>query len=171
MKTRILTLLGAALLLNAGALAERPTTDEMAIRLGVAAWSSGRAALSQTADIAPLKALYLPDLEATEKLNGAERTARGLAEYAALWQPFFDSLASLSAAPVGDVKLSLDGDRALTTFSFTPQGTRKDGSPLACGASITLTWKRQNGLWRIAREELAPLAAGLSADSARTTQR
>src|SRR5260221_3324513 len=173
MKTRIVAQLAAFLfVLDAAVLAQRPSTDEVAIRLGVSAWFSGRTALLQAADPARLKALYLPGPEATETLTGAARTARGLQEYAALWQPFFESLTSLSAAPNGDLKLSIDGDYAVTAFSFTPQGTRKDGGPQACGARVSLTWMKHNGLWQIAREELGPIRSTLRADPARsTTQR
>jgi ketosteroid isomerase-like protein len=172
MKTLIAARFFAALILflNSVAFAERPSTDEVAIRLGVAAWFNGRTTLPQPTNAASLKALYRPELEATENVNGASSSAHGLSEYLTLWRPFFDSLASVSAAPTGDLKLSIKGDHAITTFSFVPQGTYNDGTPVTCGAHVSLTWKKHDGLWQIAREEIRPLRAAV--DSARsTTQR
>jgi ketosteroid isomerase-like protein len=59
------------------------------------------------------------------------------------------------------IRLSLRGTMATTTFNFQSQGAYQDGRAVTCGARVTLTWERHNGLWQIAREETVPLAPAI----------
>jgi len=174
MNTRVFLLYLAAALLALSALAhaERPSSDEVALRLGVDAWLNNRAAVAPAAVSASLKMLYRPDAVATELLSGAPKTAMGWTAYVALWQPFFSSVSSFAAKPANDLKISVQGDRAVTDFSFASQGAYKDGRPLTCAAAVNLNWTRTEGVWQIAQEELRPIESGLVLESSRsTTQR
>jgi len=174
MNTRVfwLYLFAALLALSALARAERPSSDEVAIRLGVDAWLNERTAVAPAAVPRSLKALYRSDLVATELLSGTLNTAQGWTGYVALWQPFFSSVSSFSAKSGNNLKISVQGDRAVTDFSFASQGAYKDGRPLTCAANVNLTWTRTEGVWQIAREELRPIVSGLVLEPARaTTQR
>ena len=143
--------------LTASAFGERPSTDELAIRLGVQSWFSARSWNNGGFNFAKLQSIYRPDLEFSEKSAGDTSTKRGLSAYAAMMQPIVERVQKLDAKPGDDVRVTLQGATATATFSFKPQGNYKDGRPVTCGARVTLTWERQNGLWQIAREETAPL--------------
>lgn len=174
MNTRVFLLYLAATLLALKALAhaERPSSDEVALRLGVDAWVNNRAVVAPAQVSASLKPLYRSDAVATELLSGTLKTAQGWADYVALWQPFFSSVSSFHVKPANDLKISVQGDRAVTGFSFASQGAYKDGRPLTCAAAVNLTWARTEGVWQIAQEELRPLDPSLALESSRaTTQR
>jgi len=144
--------------LTSSVFAERPSTDELAIRLGVQSWFSARSWSDGEFNLAKLQSIYRPDLEFSEKSAGEPSTKRGLSAYTAMMRPIVDRVQKLDAKPGGDVRVTLQGATATTTFSFQPQGTYKDGRAVTCSARVTLTWERHNGLWQIAREEAVPLA-------------
>lgn len=152
--------------LTASAFAERPSTDELAIRLGVQSWFSARTWSNGEFNFAKLQSIYRPDLEFSEKSAGDNSKKRGLSAYTAMMQPIVERVQKLDAKPGDDVRVTLQGATATTTFTFQPQGTYKDGRPVTCSARVTLTWKRQNGLWQIAREETVPLAPIVPAELA-----
>lgn len=148
------------------AFAERPSTDELAIRLGVQSWFSARSWSDGEFNLAKLQSIYRPDLEFSEKSAGDTSMKRGLSAYTAMMQPIVERLQKLDAKPGADIRVTLQGTTATTTFNFQPRGTYKDGSAVTCGARVTLTWERQNGLWQIAREETVPLAPVVPAELA-----
>lgn len=149
---------------SASAFAERPSTDELAIRLGVQSWFSARSWSNGEFNFAKLQSIYRPDLEFSEKSAGEISTKRGLSAYTAMMQPIVERVQKLDAKPSDDVHVTLQGATATTTFNFQPQGTYKDGSAVTCSARVTLTWERHNGLWQIAREETVPLASAIPAE-------
>ena len=155
MKKHLLTALFVAL--AATAFADRPSTDELAIRLGVQSWFSARSWSNGKFNFAKLQSIYCPDLEFSEKSAGGTATKRGLSAYTAMMKPIVEQVQKLAAKPGDDVRVTLQGATATTTFSFQPQGTYKDGRAVTCSAHVTLTWERHNGLWQIAREETVPL--------------
>jgi len=152
--------------LSAAALAERPSTDELAIRLGVQAWFSARSSRNGQFDFTRLPAIYRPDLEFTDPATGKAATARGLDAYTANLRSLFEQVQKFAARPGDDVSVALDGSSATSTFTFRPQGTYKDGRAITCGARVSLTWERRDGLWQIAREHSAPLAPQVPAELA-----
>lgn len=155
MKQSFVAAVFAALITTA--LAERPSTDELAVRLGVDAWFSARTSSTGQFDFAKLKAIYRPDVEFTDPATGNSASARGFNAYAAHLQPLARQTEKLEARPGGDVSISLNGSTAMSSFTFRPQGLYKDGRAITCGARVSLTWERQNGLWQIARESTTPL--------------
>lgn len=166
MKKRLLTALFVAF--TASAFAERPSTDELAIRLGVQSWFSVRSWSNGEFNFAKLQSIYHPDLEFSEKGARGTTTTHGFSAYTAMLQPIIERVQKLEANPGGDVRVTLQGTTATTTFNFQPQGTYKDGRAVTCGARVTLTWERHNGLWQIAREETVPLAPAVPAELATT---
>ncbi len=156
MKKHLLTALLVAF--AASAFAERPSTDELAIRLGVQSWFSARSGNNGEFNFAKLQSLYRPDFEFSEKSAGDTETASGFSAYTAMLQPIVAQVQKLDSKPSDDLRVALQGATATTTFSFQPRGTHKNGRAVNCNSRVTLTWKRHNGLWQIAREETTPLA-------------
>jgi ketosteroid isomerase-like protein len=164
MKKHILTVVFIAL--SVTAFAERPSTDELAIRLGVQAWFSARSSSNGQFDFSKLPAIYRRDLEFTDPATGKFTTARGLDAYTAILRPLAEQVQKFEAKPADDVSVALNGSIATSTFTFRPQGLYKDGRPVTCGARVSLTWERHDGLWQIAREQTAPLAPQVPAEIA-----
>jgi ketosteroid isomerase-like protein len=154
------------IVLSATAFAQRPSSDEVAIRLGVHAWFSARSSSNGQFDFTRLAAIYRPDLEFTDPATGKATSVRGLDAYAAFLRPLVEQLQKFVAKPGDDVSVALNGSTATSTFTFRPQGTYKDGRPVECASLVNLTWVRHDGLWQIAREQLAPLAPQVPAELA-----
>ena len=156
MKKHILAAILIAL--SATAFAQRPSSDEVAIRLGVQAWFYARSSSNGQFDFTRLPAIYRPDLEFTDPVTGKATTARGLEAYTAILRPLVEQLHKFVAKPGDDVSVALNGSTAISTFTFRPQGTYKNGRPVECAALVSLIWERHDGLWQIAREQLVPLS-------------
>jgi ketosteroid isomerase-like protein len=155
MKKHILSALLVALVTTA--LAERPSSDELALRLGVRDWFLLHSTSADQFGISQLKAIYRPDVEFNAPTSGAESRGQGLPAYAALWQPLAQSVEKLAAKFTDEMKVTVEDSKAVTTFTFRPEGTYKDGRPLTCQTRISLTWERRDGMWKIVREEFTPL--------------
>jgi hypothetical protein len=156
MKKHLLAALFAAL--TTTAFAQRPSSDELAIRLGVQSWFSARSSSVGQFDFSKLQAIYRPDVEFTNPDTGKSASARGLEAYTALLRPMTQDLQKLDAKPGDDVSVALNGSTATSSFLYRPLGLYKDGRAVTCAALVNLTWERHNGLWQIAREQTTPLA-------------
>ncbi len=155
MKKHILAAVFIAL--SATAFAERPSSDELAVRLGVRNWFLLHSTNTDQFGVNQLKAIYRPDVEFTDPAGGASAQGQGLLAYAALWQPLAQNVHKLTAKFNDEMEVSVQGTKAVTTFTFRPEGIYKDGRPLTCHTRVSLTWERRDGTWKIAREELTPL--------------
>jgi ketosteroid isomerase-like protein len=164
MKKHILAAVFVAL--SATAFAERPSSDELAIRLGVREWFSARSSSTGQFNFSKLQAIYRPDLEFTDPATGKSMTTRGLVAYTAILQSLVEQVQKFEAKPGDDVSVALNGSNATSSFTFRPQSIYKDGRAVTCGARVSLTWERHDGLWQIAREEIAPLAPQVPAELA-----
>ena len=156
MKKHILAAFFSAL--NATGFAVRPSSDEVAIRLGVREWFSARSSNSGQFDFARLQTLYRADLEFTEPGKDPSAVARGFDAYTASLGPFAGNLQKLDVKLADDLRVTLNGSSAVTEFTFRPQGTYRDGRAVTCAARVSLTWERRDGFWQIAREHAVPLA-------------
>jgi ketosteroid isomerase-like protein len=157
MKTHLLA--GLVLAFATAVFAERPSNDEVAVRLGVNEWLAARSTESGHLDFAKLKALYLANLEFTDPVTGEPASTRGLQAYTARLQPLLEQVQSHTAVADGDVRVVMNGDSATSVFSVQSRGVGKDGHPIACGGRVNLTWVRHDGFWQVAREEVTPLTA------------
>ncbi|MGB8167721.1 MAG: nuclear transport factor 2 family protein [Chthoniobacteraceae bacterium] len=164
MKTHLLATIFVAL--SATAFAQRPSIDETAVRLGVNEWLAVRSAVAGGFDFTKFKALYLPDLEFTDPATGHAADVRGLGAYTARLQPLIEKVQTYAAVAEGDVRVSMNGSAAVTSFTFHSQGSYKDGNPITCGGRVNLTWQRRDGFWQIAREEFTPDVAKAPGDVA-----
>lgn len=156
MKKHLLTAIFIALCVSA--FAQRPSTDETAVRLGVQAWLSARSSETGRFDFSKFKALYRPDLEFTDATTGKVADVRGLSAYTARLQALTERVQNYAAVPANDLHVSMNGKSATTSFTFRSEGYYKDGNPVTCAGRVDLTWERHDGFWQIAREETTPLA-------------
>jgi ketosteroid isomerase-like protein len=152
------------------ALAGRPTTDEMAARLGVQAWFSTHSPTPGSMDVTHLKAIYRPEIEFTNPVSANAATEHGVKAYSAVWQPLADSVETFSAKLGDDLQVTTQGSKIVTTFTYRPQGVYKDGRQLSCNTRVSLTWERPEGFWQITREVLTPLDPATATPSVATTK-
>ncbi len=138
MSRRLITSAFAALLLTATSAfaAERPSTDETAIRLGVTAWSTFLKDGASSPDAESLSLF----------VKGSNLSARTSPTSA-----WLAASGSRTAQPT-DVAVEVHGDSATVTLTLTA-----DGAAAKATARVALAWQRVNGLWQIAREEVAPV--------------
>lgn len=132
---RLLILAAALTLTTHGFAAERWSTDEIAIRMGVnswlALWSRPAVAMNdrQVKDLyATQPSAALPALVQTASKAGGLPSAMNQPER---------------------IAVNVQGDRATTTFDLAAPR----------GGSIVLTWERRAGLWRIVQETLPAISS------------
>lgn len=143
--------------LGATAFAERLSTDETAVRLGAREWLSLRASETGRFDFTKLKNIYRTDLQFTDPATGNPADVRGLDAYTARLQPLVEKVQKYAAVLGNDIRVSMNGNLATTSFTFRSEGLYKDGSPVTCSGRVNLTWERRLGFWQITREETMPL--------------
>jgi ketosteroid isomerase-like protein len=157
MKKHLLAFLFVAL--SATAFAERPSLDEMAVRIGVRDWFVLHSTNADSITVQRLKTIYRADFAFSDPMSDDATQGQGLKAYAAIWQPLSEKVRTLEARIDDAMKIAISGGKAESTFVFRPEGTYKDGRPLTCQTRVTLTWERRDGQWQIVRENLAPLDA------------
>jgi hypothetical protein len=129
-----LVLIAAIAITSRLSAADRWSTDETAVRMGVSAWFSLWSRPTSIPDAAGVKALYAvkPSAEIPVTLQTASRAG----------------LLDSSQNPPAQFTVTMQGDRAVTTFRLP-------------SAHVMLTWERRAGLWQIVRESITPEAQPL----------
>lgn len=79
---------------------------------------------------------------------------RSLQEYLNTWVPVMQNFSYWEIEIEDNLEISVDGDLAVTTFSWVGGGKTKDGQEVKARQYATHTWKRLNGKWRLVREHL-----------------
>ena len=77
-----------------------------------------------------------------------------LKEYLDTWIPVMENFSYWSIQLEDNVNISIDGDLAVTTFSWIGGGKTKDGQEVEVRQYGTHTWKRLNDEWRLVHEHL-----------------
>ncbi|MEM6612174.1 MAG: nuclear transport factor 2 family protein [Cyanobacteria bacterium P01_C01_bin.72] len=77
-----------------------------------------------------------------------------LTEYLDTWIPVMQNFGYWSIQLEDNLQISVDGDLAVTTFSWIGGGKTKDGQEVKARQYGTHTWKRLNGEWRLVHEHL-----------------
>lgn len=116
--------------------ADRWSSDEMAVRMGVNSWLSLWTRSGAAPGALELKGLYA--ISPSASLPAVVQTAQQAG-----------SLPSAVSQPER-VAVRMDGERAVTTFDLDPQQR---------GTQVVLTWERRAGLWRIVQETIPAAAA------------
>ncbi|MGD2182116.1 YybH family protein [Lusitaniella coriacea] len=80
---------------------------------------------------------------------------RSLKEYLDTWVPFMQENISYWEVELEDhFEITIDGDLAVTTFSWIGGGKGKDGRAIKAKQYGTHVWKRLEGQWRLVHEHL-----------------
>ena len=79
---------------------------------------------------------------------------RSLQEYLNTWVPVMQNFSYWEIKLEDNLEISVDGDLAVTTFSWVGGGKTKDGQEIKARQYGTHTWKRLNGEWRLVHEHL-----------------
>ena len=126
---RLLLLSASLAFATHGFAADRWSSDELAVRMGVNAWFSLWARPAATASDPNAKSLYAT--QPSPSLPAAVQTASQAATLP-------------SAMQQNDrIAVALQGNRAITTVDLASQ-------------KAVLTWERRSGLWRIVQETFTP---------------
>ncbi|MGD1918586.1 MAG: YybH family protein [Pleurocapsa sp.] len=79
---------------------------------------------------------------------------RSLQEYLDTWIPVMQNFSYWSIQLEDNLDILIEGDLAVTTFSWVGGGKTQDGKEVEARQYGTHTWKRFNNQWRLIREHL-----------------
>ena len=77
-----------------------------------------------------------------------------LQEYLDTWIPVMQNFSYWEIQLEDNLEISIEGDLAVTTFSWVGGGKAKDGKEVKAKQYGTHTWKRLEGQWRLVHEHL-----------------
>lgn len=77
-----------------------------------------------------------------------------LQEYLDTWIPIMKNFSYWEIELEDNLTISIDGDLAVTTFSWVSDGKTQDGQEVKAQQYGTHTWKRLNDEWRLVHEHL-----------------
>ncbi len=77
-----------------------------------------------------------------------------LQEYLDTWIPVMQNFSYWEIQLEDNLTISIEGDLAVTTFSWVGGGKTKDGQEVKAKQYGTHTWKRLNSQWRLVHEHL-----------------
>ncbi|MEL6461476.1 MAG: nuclear transport factor 2 family protein [Cyanobacteria bacterium J06621_15] len=79
---------------------------------------------------------------------------RSLEEYINTWVPVMQNFSYWEIELENNLEISVDGDLAVTTFSWIGAGKSQDGEDVKVRQYGTHTWKRLNNRWKLVHEHL-----------------
>ncbi|MBE9168409.1 nuclear transport factor 2 family protein [Pleurocapsales cyanobacterium LEGE 06147] len=89
-----------------------------------------------------------------DNFDGSVVVLHSLQEYLDTWVPVMQQSAYWEIALEDNLNITLNGDLAVTTFSFAGGGRSKDGQDYKLRQYGTHVWKRINERWRLVHEHL-----------------
>ncbi|NER78471.1 MAG: nuclear transport factor 2 family protein [Leptolyngbya sp. SIO1D8] len=89
-----------------------------------------------------------------DNFDGSVVVLHSLQEYLNTWVPVMEQFVYWEIALEDNLEISLNGDLAVTTFSFAGGGRSKDGQAFKARQYGTHVWKRIQNQWRIVHEHL-----------------
>ncbi|MDY6941285.1 MAG: nuclear transport factor 2 family protein [Cyanobacteriota bacterium] len=89
-----------------------------------------------------------------DNVGGSVVVLRSLDEYLNTWVPMMEQFTFWEIAIDDNLEISVSGDLAATTFSFSGGGRDRDGSEYQLRQYGTHVWQRIDGRWRLVREHL-----------------
>jgi hypothetical protein len=123
--------------------ADRPSSDEVAVRMGVDAWFALWSQSTATPDAARVRALYAAE-NGTQLPTAIEAASR-------------TGLIRSGASGPDNLAVTMGGDRAVSAFRLQVQEPSAGGGNRS--AQVVLTWERRAGLWQIVHETIQPSPA------------
>jgi len=151
MKTRTFLSLAAALVAFVPlASAQRPSTDELALRTGVTAWVGAWDLLEKDRNLTQLASLYRSNLITL----GAEGPLKSWNEYAASARSYAQQLSTFAAGTIEDLRVNFADGRGVTTFRLNPRTVLTDGREERRTTDVRFVWEKADGVWRIAEQQI-----------------
>lgn len=90
-----------------------------------------------------------------DNFNGGVVVIHSLKEYLDTWVPIMQStFAYWEIQPEGSIDVKVNGDLAVSTFTWVSNARLKDGKPTRTRQHGTHVWQRINGQWRLVHEHL-----------------
>ena len=80
---------------------------------------------------------------------------RSWSEYASALREHFAPYTKIVAGVADDLRVTLDGARAVTTFTLRPRLVFHDGREETPTAQFRLVWEKAGGWWSIAEQTIA----------------
>ena len=81
--------------------------------------------------------------------------------YKEKWMPMMNATFSYyEIAPIGAIKIEVDGNLATAIFEWKANARLKDGSSIPLGQYATHIWKYLDGKWKIVHEHLTNAGVG-----------
>ena len=89
-----------------------------------------------------------------DNFDGSVVVLRSLQAYLDTWVPVMQQFRFWEIAIDNNLEISIDGDLATTTFSFSGGGYSQDGQQYTLNQYGTHIWKRIDRQWRLVHEHL-----------------
>ena len=94
------------------------------------------------------------EIQVFDNFDNSVVVLHSLTEYLDTWIPVMQNFGYWSIQLEDNLQISVDGDLAVTTFSWIGGGKTKDGQEVKARQYGTHTWKRLNDEWRLVHEHL-----------------
>lgn len=94
------------------------------------------------------------EIQVFDNFDNSVVVLHSLTEYLDTWIPVMQNFGYWSIQLEDNLQISVDGDLAVTTFSWIGGGKTKDEQEVKARQYGTHTWKRLNGEWRLVHEHL-----------------
>lgn len=152
MKIRTFLSLAVALVAFAPfASAQRPSTDELALRTGVTAWVGVWDLLEKDRNLTQLASLYRSNLVTL----GTPGPLKSWSEYAASARSYAQQLSTFAAGTIEDLRVNFADGRGVTTFRLNPRTILTDGREERRTTEVRFVWeKAAGGVWQIAEQQI-----------------
>jgi ketosteroid isomerase-like protein len=89
-----------------------------------------------------------------DDFGGTVTTITSWAGYIETWVPVMQGFASVTIVLVGEPRIVVAGELALSTFKFQLDASTREGAVLSNFTYATHVWRRSGGSWRIVHEHL-----------------
>lgn len=89
-----------------------------------------------------------------DNVKGSVVVLRSLKEYIDTWVPFMQAFSYWEINPEGDIEITVDGNLAVSTFTWVSNGRFKDGNVARIRQHCTHVWRRISNQWRLVHEHL-----------------
>lgn len=89
-----------------------------------------------------------------DNVKGSVVVLRSLKEYIDTWVPFMQTFSYWEISPEGDIEITVDGNLAVSTFTWVSDGRFEDGNVATIRQHCTHVWRRISSQWRLVHEHL-----------------
>lgn len=131
--------------------------ERATIRKLIGQWFEAWSPRANKFDVEKLRPLYAQGknkMTVLDRVGNEIVSAQSWEEYRQTWEPLMEQFDYWSIQPQGEIQVMVDGNRAVTTFSWIGRGRYKDGREITSSRHATHVWKKRLGRWVIVHEYL-----------------